>query len=109
MKKILLICLILILSFSLSNICLASTTGSSIIINDEQNAGSFVYPDYDPIPGAGATTGGGVSSLILADESVPKALPKTGGVPEEAFYAVGAILIIGALVILTKKTKTAPK
>lgn len=111
MKKILLILLVLILVFSLSSMCFAATN-DNITITDEQNAGSFVYPDTEGIPegAAGITTKSGVStSVTLAEEEIPKGLPRTGGIPEEAFYAVGAILIISALVISMKKSKTASK
>jgi LPXTG-motif cell wall-anchored protein len=119
MKKILLICLVLVLTFSLSSVCFAATTtttttttAGTINLTTEQNAGSYVYPDTEPnaLSAAGATDKSGASSsVIVADETTPKALPKTGGIPAEAFYAIGAILVIGALVILMRKPKTAEK
>ncbi len=43
--------------------------------------------------------------VSLNDESIPKAMPKTGGIPAEAFYAAGALLIVAALLLMGKKTK----
>ena len=113
MKKILLICLVLVLTFSLSSICFAATTtGGTVTITDEQTAGTYVYPDPEPNPlgDAGVSDKSGASSSVtVADETTPKALPKTGGIPAEGFYAVGALLVIGAVVILMRKPKTASK
>jgi LPXTG-motif cell wall-anchored protein len=114
MKKVLLICLALVFTFSLSSICFAATTtDGSINLTTEQNARAFVYPAPEPnalAAASGTTTKSGISSsLTVIDEKTPTALPATGGVPEEAFYAVGAILVIGALVILMKKSKTVTK
>lgn len=112
MKKILMIFLVLIMVFGFSSICFAATTNSSITITDEQNAAAFVYPDTEgtPLGVAGSTTKSGLSSsLTVADESTPQALPKTGGIPEEAFYAVGALLIISAIILSMKKTKITSK
>lgn len=49
-------------------------------------------------------------SATVVDEQTPKgdALPKTGGIPAETFYAAGVLIVAAALVIL-KKTKAAPK
>lgn len=110
MKRILLACLVLILTFSISGISFAATTDSSITITDEQNAAAFVYPDIEPLAEAAADVSkSGVTSVTVAEENVPTALPKTGGIPEEAFYAIGGIMVICALVVLMKKSKTAPK
>ena len=52
-----------------------------------------------------------IDRVTSLEEAIPQgsSLPKTGGIPAEAFYAVGAILIVGALIISKKKTKPASK
>lgn len=46
------------------------------------------------------------SSLTNFEETaVPKALPKTGGIPAAAFYVVGGICIVSALLLSRKKAK----
>lgn len=42
-------------------------------------------------------------------EITDKALPQTGGIPAEAFYIVGGICILSAVLLLTKKTKSSTK
>ena len=50
---------------------------------------------------------------ILVDEEEipggPGTLPKTGGIPAEAFYAAGLLLVVAGLIISMKKAKPAPK
>lgn len=48
-----------------------------------------------------------VNSVNVEDEEVPEgsALPKTGGIPSEVFYSVGAIMIISAVIISRKKAQ----
>lgn len=51
-------------------------------------------------------------STVEIKEEVPAApakLPKTGGIPAEAFYVAGALIIVAALVLSRVKTKAAPK
>lgn len=62
------------------------------------------------------TPGGSVkeatSNSVEIKEEVPAApakLPKTGGIPAEAFYVAGALIIVAALVLSRVKTKAAPK
>lgn len=47
------------------------------------------------------------STIDIQDETVPLALPSTGGIPSEAFYVVGALFIVAALILSKKKVKTA--
>jgi len=46
---------------------------------------------------------------LLSDEVIPQAapavLPQTGGIPVEAFYGLGAMFILAAIVISMKKAK----
>ncbi|MGI6669084.1 MAG: LPXTG cell wall anchor domain-containing protein [Acetivibrionales bacterium] len=39
----------------------------------------------------------------IEEEEIPRDLPKTGGIPAEAFYAVGGLFVIAALVLSRKK------
>lgn len=47
---------------------------------------------------------------IMTEEVVPQAapdvLPQTGGIPVEAFYGLGIVFIIAAIIVSRKKTKT---
>lgn len=44
-------------------------------------------------------------TIVITDE----ALPQTGGIPAEAFYIVGGICILSAVLLLTRKTKSSTK
>lgn len=48
---------------------------------------------------------------LLTDEVIPQAapdvLPQTGGIPVEAFYGLGAVFILAAIVVLRKKSPKA--
>ena len=92
MKKLLCIVLTLVLIVSLGSICFAENVDNSTY---DEKSNKIIEKDL-------------VSSV---DEAVPSgsSLPRTGGVPAEAFYAVGALLIVGALVISKKKPKPASK
>lgn len=50
-----------------------------------------------------------VPIIDVVDEKVPEALPQTGGIPAEAFYIVGGICILSAILLLTRKSKSSAK
>lgn len=45
----------------------------------------------------------------MEDQVVPAALPQTGGIPAEAFYIVGGICILSAVLLLTRTKKSSAK
>lgn len=111
MKRI--ICLILIMIFSLMIINVSFAAPEDKVVPDPNVPGApvenvdgatYTQPEREvrdeTVPG----------SATVIDEQTPKgdALPKTGGIPAETFYVAGLLIIAAALVIL-KKTKAAPK
>jgi LPXTG-motif cell wall-anchored protein len=118
MKKIMIILIALTIILNLSIVSFAATTGGSINLTTEETPATATYLKTENIPlGTGITSGTGIASanktssdVTLADEKTPKAaLPKTGGIPEEMFYVIGALLIVTALILSMKKSKTATK
>jgi LPXTG-motif cell wall-anchored protein len=78
---------------------------------DPDSVAGTVYTEQIAEEGAaqaGIDQASGQQTETLTEE-VPKALPTTGGIPAEAFYVVGALLIVGALVISMRKAKPASK
>lgn len=110
MKRIISLILIMVLSFMIASVSFAAKDTQ---VQDPKipgapaenvNRSTYVLPQRvvgdENVPG----------SATVVDEQTPKgdALPKTGGIPAETFYAAGILIIAVALVIL-KKTKAAPK
>jgi LPXTG-motif cell wall-anchored protein len=120
MKKILSVILTLILCFSVVNVCFAAegtnTKEENIVDNQNplspaQTTGTEEYTtaNDESVPLGDATAAGNL--MQVAEEETPKAdaLPKTGGIPAEAFYIVGVLLIGGAIVLSMRKAKPAAK
>ena len=72
-------------------------TESYVQLPDEENAGGNVD---------GTKDGSGLNEVVPGGDA---ALPKTGGIPAETFYAAGALIVLAALIISRKKVKTASK
>lgn len=73
------------------------------------NVDTATYDEPVTIIDEGAA-GGSVDGGNL-NEAVPggEALPKTGGIPAETFYAAGALIVLAALIISRKKVKATSK
>jgi LPXTG-motif cell wall-anchored protein len=111
MKKLLLAILVLVVCVSAGSVCFAATGTGNENILDEGSVGAASYTEEladEGAPQAGVDQASGQQQITL-EEEVPKALPKTGGIPAEAFYVVGALLIAGALVLSIRKAKPASK
>jgi hypothetical protein len=94
-----------ILSLLLIFIIILSFGGYSFAANKTVDPNNEIITYNDELtPGDQANT-----YETLDDESVARGLPKTGGIPAEAFYAAGAILIVAALIVSRKKVKTDTK
>ncbi len=85
MKKIISILILVFLIISMTGVCFAAPVDVIIITYE---ADELIL---EGLPGAAAVT---------------TALPKTGGIPAEAFYAVGALLILAAGIIAFKPRKS---
>jgi hypothetical protein len=97
MKKLFSLILVFIIIFTLGNFSFAAKTKTDT--NNEVTT-------YN-----GELAGGDKTSSYetLDDETVARGLPKTGGIPAEAFYAAGAVLVLAALILSRKKVKTDTK
>lgn len=53
----------------------------------------------------------GITLAEFEEETIPEGgeLPQTGGIPAEAFYVIGGIFIISAVILLTRKSKPSAK
>lgn len=123
MKKILSLVLTLVLIIMIGSVSFAAA-GDTVIpdpqvpgapaenVNDEtyvEPPNGIVTVDDESIAGGDSETS--AETIEIDEETVPKgdALPKTGGIPAEAFYAAGALIIVAALIISKKKAKAASK
>jgi LPXTG-motif cell wall-anchored protein len=91
-KRILCITVVLIMIYCIGITCFAETVDNSTY----QEKKDKVAAD---------------DALANIDEPIPKGtvLPSTGGIPSEAFYIAGGLLIVGSLVILKLKPKSVTK
>ena len=102
MKKILSLVLSLTLIFILGSVCFAEQDDSLVsrVLKENVNVATYSTPSIksgeELIPGGSSAA------------SVEK-LPKTGGIPAEAFYVAGVLFIAAALIISKKKVKVASK
>ncbi len=104
MKKIFLFLLISVLFVSFSSVCFAAPNDNPV-----QAAELKEVPNEDLAAAAAKDKQSAAKTQDITEEKVPKALPKTGGIPSEAFYIVGGLLIVSALAISMKKVKPASK
>jgi LPXTG-motif cell wall-anchored protein len=114
MKKIAILLIALAIIFSFSILSFAATTGGSINLTTEETPAGDTYLTEENIPAGGADNAAGVDNAAggtasVTEEETPKALPKTGGIPAEAFYAIGGIMVLAALILSMRKTKAASK
>lgn len=117
MKKVVCLLLSVLLIFTMSVSIFAEN--ETIVIEDPQTPGSVqtvegvtyneldVFIDNEPIPLSPISPG----TIEVADQEIPlaPALPDTGGIPAEAFYIVGALFVLAALMLLVKKDKVDQK
>ena len=107
MKKILSLVLSLTLIIILGSVCFAAQEDTTIKETEvpKASAESVDKSTYKTPP------------IKMDDELIPKGpssasvekLPKTGGIPAEAFYVAGVLFIAAALIISKKKVKVASK
>lgn len=109
MKKTLCLLLALLFTFLFTTMAFAVTEeikdpltplNSDIVIKEQY--GETVEFEENEVPQA-------LPIIDVVDEKVPEALPQTGGVPAEAFYIVGGICILSAILLLTRKSKSSAK
>ncbi len=112
MKKTISLILVLSLVFLIGSFTFA-TADTDIEVTDPALPGSPVQTvtgdmydeeiEDDDLPGGSDSS---ANVIDIVDEEPPKAeaLPKTGGIPAETFYAAGALLIVAALVISFRKS-----
>lgn len=120
MKKFMSAILVLTLLLAISSMCFAAT---DTVVTDPQIPGApagqntndenYVEEADQVIPGnpADSSVKGGETATVVKEE-VPKApakLPKTGGIPAEAFYVAGALIVVAALILSKVKSKPATK
>ena len=115
MKKVLCLILTLSLVMLLGTVSFAAT-GSTDITEPvpgapviDVNAATYVeLPNETNAGGSvnGSTDGSGLNEAVPGGDA---ALPKTGGIPAETFYAAGALIVLAALIISRKKVKAASK
>lgn len=107
MKKLFSLILIFVFVIASGSISFAENTttvitekvpGASV---DENNEAITVQDELPP--------GNPASAVLIGDEKIPQGLPKTGGIPAEAFYVAGALLIFTAIIVSRKKVKTNTK
>lgn len=113
MRKLFGIILILIFVFSIGSTSFAATNGVNVpdpqvpgapaqnVDNSTYNQPAVEIQDQDVPAGPNK---GSAQTIDINDQEIPKALPKTGGIPAETFYVVGGVLIAAALLLSMKKT-----
>ncbi len=110
MKKLLSLILVLIFAFTLGTIAYAAE-GDTDIPDSEvpaapaENVLDDTYEDLQDEDIAAGDPDTSFETIDIGDEEPPKAdvLPATGGIPAEAFYVIGALFIVAALILFRKK------
>ncbi|HEX2946636.1 MAG TPA: LPXTG cell wall anchor domain-containing protein [Clostridia bacterium] len=113
MKKLFGIILILVFVISLGSTSLAATNGADVPDQNVPGApainvvdDTYDQPEREITDGElpAGTNKGSAKTADIQDQEIPKALPKTGGVPAETFYVAGGVLVAAALFLSMKKT-----
>lgn len=118
MKKVVCLLLSVLLIFVMSVSIFAENKNTEI--NDEQTPGagltveSLTYDEPDTIIIENeeipeGTISPGVVEINEQEIPLAPALPDTGGIPAEAFYVAGALIVVAALTLLVKKDKAGQK
>lgn len=111
MKKLISLMLVLVFVFMLGTVTYAANDGTDIPDSvvpaaPVENVLDETYEDLlDEDVALGDNNGTSVETIEIIEEEPPKAdaLPETGGIPAEAFYVVGALFIVAALILSRKK------
>lgn len=110
MKKLISLILVLIFAFTIGTIAYAANDGTDISDPEvpaapAENVLDNTYEDLEDEDIAAGDPDTSFETLDIEDEEPPKAdvLPATGGIPAEVFYAIGALLIVVALILFRKK------
>lgn len=114
MKKLLCVFLILVVVIMAASSVFAAEEGKTI--EDQlvpaapaENVNLEVYHNQNLVIDNGEIPGGsqgtGIDTVTIDEETIPQgsSLPKTGGIPAEAFYIGGGLLIVAAVVLARKK------
>lgn len=115
MKKLVSLVLIFSIIMIIGSICFAAPEDTNIPDPEvpgatPENVDSATYEEPPieitdgDVPGGPLKTSADVTQI--EEEEIPKDLPKTGGIPSEAFYGVGGLFVVAALVLSRKRAKT---
>ena len=104
MKKFFCLFLALVFTIMMTSVCFAEVNDplQSTNLNTTTNK-QYVEFEEDITPE------GDPKDIEFEEEKVPKDLPKTGGIPAEAFYVLGGICIASAVIVSRGKAKTSSK
>lgn len=100
MKKLLSLCLTVVIMICVVNLCYAEPENVNSSVYQQE---PIIINDLNPEAPADEPT------VIEEKEPVPAGdteLPKTGGIPPQAFYVAGALLVAAGILIPVRKTKT---
>lgn len=105
-KKIcLLLALLFTFLFAFSAFAATDDTNDPLLLptsSDTVTGDQYGEFDDNPVPETAPI-------VEIIEEELPEALPQTGGIPAEAFYIIGGICIISAILLLVKKEKPSTK
>lgn len=115
MKKLVSVVLIFSVIMIIGSICFAAPKDTNIpdpkvpgAQPENVDLATYEEPPFEIIdegvPGRRPDASADVTKM--EEEEIPKDLPKTGGIPSEAFYGVGGLFVVAALVLSRKKAKT---
>lgn len=106
MKKLMCLILALIFTVLLATMAMATTeeVDDPLVPQSSNTVTTTQYDeinefDDDPVPESGPPE----------TEITDDILPQTGGIPAEVFYVLGGILILSAVLLLSKKNKPSTK
>jgi len=111
MKKILSLILVLIFAFTIAATAYAANDDGTDIPDPQvpaappENVLDNTYEELEDEETPASTPETSFETIDIGDEEPPKAdaLPETGGIPAEVFYAIGALFIVAALILFRKK------
>lgn len=110
MKKLMSLILVLIFAFTIGTIAYAAEgdidiTEPKVPAAPVENVLDDTYEDLQDEDIAAGDPDTSFETVDIGEEEPPKAdaLPDTGGIPAEVFYAIGALFIVAALILFRKK------
>ncbi|MGE5613688.1 MAG: LPXTG cell wall anchor domain-containing protein [Bacillota bacterium] len=109
MKKLIGLLLVFAMIFIAGSVCFAEPEDDANIPDTEvpgaplENVDTATYDEPPVEIEEEGVPGGEPDTSAEVTEIKEEELPKTGGVPAEAFYAVGGLFVVAALVLSRKK------